>query len=126
MNVELNGNIELLFEGKEITYVISAGIDLKKGMKYFMPSFTFIKDHGSNNEECIDAWDAEEYVVETLLNKVVTPWLDHHTIPLPEEFAHLVTITGVKLEDFAGIQELINSAITYNLFEDYFNDLENE
>jgi len=126
MSIEINGNIELLFEGKEITYVISAGIDLKRGMKYFMPSFCFYSDYSSNNEKCIDSWDVEGYILKTFLAGVINPWVNDHSIPNPEEFATLIRIKGVHLDDFEGIQVLLNTAIDLNLFEDYFNDLEND
>lgn len=127
MNVEIDGHMEIFFGGKEITYVINAGIDFKRGMKYFMPSFSFVENYGSTDgENAIDTWDVEGYILKTFLAGVINPWLDHHAIPNTEEFASLIRIKGVSLDDFAGIQELLNRAIDLNLFEDYFNDLENE
>ena len=68
------GNFELIFEGKNISYVLSALYDIEKN-SYEMPSLSFIEDEGSKDEKYIAIWDNDAYLVETLYKKVLVPWV---------------------------------------------------
>lgn len=69
------------------------------------------------HESYVENWDNEVYLIETLYNNVLIPWITDKTIPSPEEFAALLKIDGVRLEDFEGIYELFNKAIELKFFE---------
>lgn len=114
--IEIIGNTELAFETDDIAYVMGVGIDTKKN-KYYMPSFSFVKNYGENVQKYIEIWDNEDFLIEILYEKVLLPWVVDKSIPSPEEFAALLKIDGVRLEDFEGIYELFNKAIEMKFFE---------
>ena len=114
--IEIIGNTELAFEADDMSYVISALLDMKTN-KYSMPSLAFTKEYGMIYEKYEAIWDNDTYLIDTLYDKVLLPWVVDKTIPSPEEFAALLKIDGVKLEDFEGIYELFNKAIELKFFE---------
>lgn len=114
--IEIIGNIELAFETELIAYQISALLDVET-MKYSYASLAFIKDYGMTHESYVENWDNEDFLIETLYENVLTPWIVDKSIPSPEDFAALLKIDGVRLEDFEGIYELFNKAIELKFFE---------
>ena len=124
--MEFYGNIELIFSGKNIDYVLSAGIDLDKdGDPKYMPSLSFYEDYGLHAQATIESWDNDTYLIETLLENVLIPWNHNKVILDGEEFAALIKIKGLDIEDLLGLQKLINKAIDLELFEDYYKEKEN-
>jgi hypothetical protein len=113
----MEANIELLKEGKKITYVLSAGIDLEKDNIKFMPSLSFIQDYGYNHEKYLETWDNNGYIYARLFD-VLLPWTTEKKIENPELFAEFLNIPGVCLEDFPVIAELIQKGIEFQFFED--------
>lgn len=114
--IEIIGNTDLVFETENIAYVVSALLDTNT-MKYSYTSLAFIQDYGMIDEKYIEDWDNNTYLIETLYSMVLLPWNVDKTIPSPEEFAALLKIDGVHLEDFEGIYELFNKAIEIKFFE---------
>ena len=112
----ITGNIDLAYETDLIGYELSVGIDFEKN-KYYMPSLAFIKDYGMIHQENLAFWDVEEYLYDVLYNGVLLPWVIDKSIPHPEEFANLLRIEGVRLEDFEGLYEMFNKAIEMKFFE---------
>ena len=110
------GNIDLAYQTDLIGYELSVGIDFEKN-KYYMPALSFVKDYGMIHEECLYTWDNEDYLIDTLYSNVLLPWVVSKEIPCPEEFANLLRIEGVRLEDFEGLYELFNKAIEMKFFE---------
>ena len=110
------GSIELAYETDLIGYELSVGIDIEKN-KYYMPSLSFKKDYGYIHESTLACWDNENYLIETLYSMVLLPWVVDKSIPAPEDFANLLRIEGVRLEDFQGLYELFNKAIEMKFFE---------
>jgi hypothetical protein len=113
----MHSNIEIIREGKNITYVLSAGIDLEKHNRKFMPTLALVKDYGFKDEKYIEIWDNEHYVYDTLFN-VLLPWVKDKRIKNPEDFAMLLSVNGVDLEDFPLLVELIQKGIEFGFFEE--------
>ena len=114
----MEANIEIITEGKRITYVLSAGIDLEKNNNKFMPILSFVQDHGYNHEKNIECWDNDLYIYTRLFD-VLLPWTTERKIEKPELFAEFLNVPGVDLEDFPLIAELIQKGIEFDFFEDY-------
>ena len=121
--IEIYGHTKFIYDGEEISYVISSGMDLKKEDRYYLPSLQFIKDYGMNNEKEIECWDVDNYLIPVLLEEVLIPWIDNKDIPNPTEFAALLSVNGVKLDDFTGIRDLILTAKNEGMFNEYLNSL---
>ena len=113
----MEANIELIKEGKKITYVLSAGMDLEKDNIKFMPILGFIQDYGYNHEKYLETWDNDGYIYARLFD-VLLPWTTEKKIENPELFAEFLNIPGVCLEDFPLIAELIQKGIEFEFFED--------
>lgn len=120
----MNANIEIIVEGKNITYVLSAGIDLEDDNRKYMPTLALVKDYGFKDEKYIEIWDNEHYVYETLFN-VLLPWVKDKRIKNPEDFAMLLTVKGVDIEDFPLLAELIQKGIEFDFFEDIVKNEKN-
>ena len=116
----MEANIEITTEGKRITYVLSAGIDLEKDNNKFMPVLAFVQDHGYNHEKYLETWDNDAYIYERLFD-VLLPWTTEKKIEKPELFAELLNIPGVDLEDFPLIAALIQKGIEFEFFNDIIN-----
>jgi hypothetical protein len=112
----MDSNIEITTEGKRITYVLSAGIDLEKDNRKFMPILTFVQDHGYTYEKNIEIWDNDEYIYERLFD-VLLPWTTEKKIEKPELFAEFLNIPGVDLQDFPLVAALIQKGIEFEFFE---------
>lgn len=118
-------NINIVYDGVEISYELSAGIDCEKDYKKYMCSLSFVKDLGTMSEKYIGIWDNEEYLMETLYKKVLVPWVESKDIPYSDDFAGLLKMKGVKLEDFEGLIELFKHAIILGFFEELYKNCEN-
>ena len=116
--------IEIIREGKKITYVLSAGVDLEKDNNKYMPSLSFIQDYGYNHEKYLETWDNDVYIYERLFD-VILPWTTKKKIEKPELFAEFLNVPGVCLEDFPLIAELIQKGIEFEFFNDVINNKEN-
>ena len=106
----MEANIEIIRDGKKISYVLSAGIDLEDNNRKFMCSLSFVQDCGYNHEKYLEIWDVDEYIYDTLFD-VLLPWTKEKKIENPERFAEFLNIPGVDLEDFPLIAELIQKGI---------------
>lgn len=120
---EIYGHTSFVYDGEEISYIISSGIDLKDEQKYYLPSLQFVKEYGTHYEEEIACWDAESFLISVLLEEVLIPWIDNKDIPNKTEFAAILSVNGVKLDDFEGIRDLILTAKNEGMFNEYFNSL---
>ncbi len=120
----MEANIEIITEGKRITYVLSAGIDLEKNNGKFMCSLSFLQDHGYNYEKSIECWDNDLYIYARLFD-VFLPWTTEKKIEKPELFAEILNIPGVDLEDFPLIAALILKGIEFEFFNDVINNRQN-
>ena len=120
----MEANIEITTEGKRITYVLSAGVDLEKDNRKFMPILSFIQDHGYTYEKSIECWDNDLYIYARLFD-VLLPWTTEKKIEKPELFAELLNIPGVDLEDFPLIAALILKGIEFEFFNDVTNNKQN-
>lgn len=119
MNTYMDSTIS--FETNSLTYELSAGFDFDKDT-YYMPCLSFIKDKGDNeNELYVSSWDNEAYLIKTLYKKVLIPWNNEKQILDVEAFADLLTIDGVSLEHFLGIEEIIKIGIKKGFFYEYYN-----
>lgn len=111
------GEINLTVEGKDIQYQLNVGIDLEKANDhYYMPSLSFWKDKGSGGERELDTWDSDEYLLQTLLAKVLIPWTERKEILKAKDFADLL-IMGVHIEDFVLIKELLEKGVEMGFFK---------
>jgi hypothetical protein len=116
---KITGNIELDYEGEKITYVLSVGIDVYKNTKY-MPSLSFYENYGMiEGEKMLSIWDNDNYLIETLLPKVLVPWIENKSIIDTENFAELLQVKGVVIYDFPYIKELLDKGIEMGFFEEY-------
>jgi len=111
-----NGTIELTVETEKITYVLSAFLNLNEGYKKETPSLGFYKDYKGTDQECMDEWDSEHYIYNTLYKKVLIPWVSNKEIISGEDFANFVQISGVSLNDFEDLIELFERAEELGFF----------
>lgn len=111
------GNFELLFEGKDITYSLSALYDIEKD-SYEMPSLSFIEDEGSRDEKYIAIWDNDAYLVETLYKKVLVPWVVEKKIEDGQQFADLIKLQGVSIDDLEGLCKLLEEGFRLKLLKE--------
>ena len=111
------GNFELLFEGEDIAYSLSALYDIEKDT-YEMPSLSFIEDEGSRDEKYIAVWDNDNYLVETLYKKVLIPWVVEKKIEDGEEFVELIKLQGVNIKDLEGLCKLMEEGFRLKLLKD--------
>ena len=115
-------SIKLIEDGAgEISYVLDAMVNLEAPYKKGLPSLSFWKNHGQVFEKEIEAWDNDEYIYHTFYKKVLLPWIKNKTIEDPIEFAGVVSIPGVKLEDFDQLKLLIEKGIELGFFENVIN-----
>ena len=111
------GNFELIFEGKDISYVLSALYDIEKN-SYEMTSLSFIEDEGSREEKYIAIWDNDAYLVETLYKKVLVPWVVEKKIEDGQQFADLIKIQGVSIDDLEGLCKLMEEGFRLKLLKE--------
>lgn len=121
---EMFGSITVCYKGEEIDYVFDAIIDLETNIKKW-PSLSFYENYGCVGEQINEIWDVEHYLIEVLYNKVLIPWVENKQVIVSEEFAEVLKVEGVKLDDFSGLLSLFKKVIEYGFFEDYFNKKEN-
>lgn len=114
---KITGNFELVFGGKNISYVLSALYDVDKN-EYKMPSLSFVEDEGHLDEKCSEFWDGEEYLVNTLYKKVLVPWVVEKKIEDGEEFAGLIKVEGVSIDDLEGLCKLMEEGMRLKLLKD--------
>lgn len=114
---DIYGNIDLVYEGLTIGYKISVGIDLKNGYKLYMPSLTFTKRTGMIDEETIESWDNDIYLIDTLYDEVIVPWVTNRSTPNAKHFVDLTSIKGMDIEDMPGLKRLFDAAIMQGFFE---------
>lgn len=115
---DLYGNIELVYNGKNLSYVLSCGIDLDKDNRFYMPSLIGYVDYGKNNPENVFWWDNDEFLYNTLYKNVLFSWVEDKTISHPEEFAELLTEGKADLTDFEPLLNLFRKAEELNFFKD--------
>lgn len=115
---DLYGNIELVYNGKNLSYVLSCGIDLDENSKFFMPSLVGYEDYERDEKKIVFWWDNDEYVYNTLYKKVIVSWVNDRTIPNPEDFAELLNEGKVDLTDFEPLMILFQRAEELNFFKD--------
>lgn len=111
------GNFELFYEGEEITYSLSALYNIEKN-SYEMPSLSFIEDAGSRDEKYIAIWDNDSYLVETLYKKVLVPWVLEKKIEDGQQFADLIKLQGVTINDLEGLCRLMEEGFRLNLLKE--------
>lgn len=114
----LYGNIELIFNGEKIDYVLSVGIDLEReGHPRYMPSLAFYKHYGlTHDQKEIEVWDSEDYLINRLYKGVLVPW-ENNEIKDKECLVELVKdIEGISLSDFDGLKRLFEISFTVNFF----------
>jgi hypothetical protein len=111
------GNFELTFEGKNISYTLSALYDVEKN-EYRMPSLSFIENEGALDEKSIEFWDGEIFLTETLYKKVLVPWVVERKIEDAEEFAALIRVNGVSIDDLEGLCKLLEEGFRLKLLKD--------
>lgn len=112
-----SGDITIVFDGLKITYVLSAGIKMETREFYF-PSLGFYENYGMEDEECIELWDNDHYLIRTLYRRVLLPWVSKKGVLENSEFTDLVKVKGVSLDDMDGIKELIEEGIRFDFFEE--------
>jgi len=123
MNNNIYGTVELILDGEEISYVLSAIIDLEKdGQDKAMESLAFYKNYGTRDEEVIDTWDNDHYLYHTLYNNVLVPWVDKKLINNGMDFAQLIQVKGVDIDDFKPLKELFDKAIELGFLKDQIED----
>jgi hypothetical protein len=114
---EMHGDFNLSIDGKNITYVLSVGMDIKKN-SFYMPSLSFYKDRGMlKTEERIEFWDNDTYIIETLLEKVLEPWNKNNAVENTTAFTEILQVKGVDIKDFPEIQALIEKGIEMGWFK---------
>lgn len=113
------GTVELILDGKELNYVLSATIELDKpGEEKSMASIAFYKDYGLNSEEVLEVWDNDTYLYNTLYKNVLLPWVAEKTVVDGQEFGALLQIKGVHIDDFQELKEVFEKAIELGFFND--------
>lgn len=108
------GNTELTFNGK-VDY--SIGALLEDDNSYTMPWLEFSNNKGLNNEEFLDRWDNETYLVKELHNKIIKPWVENKKVTLPKEFTQLLAEEQIYIEDFQGLYDLFNRAFKLKMLK---------
>lgn len=121
-DIVLHGHIDISYEGELVTYIISSIIDMKSG-NLSMTNLDFYKNYGNIiSEKWLGGWDNDEYLIDNLYNNVLIPWTHSHEITSPKEFAELIKIEGVSIDDFEGLKVLFDKAIEMKMFDEYFNN----
>ena len=111
------GNFELIFEGKDISYVLSALYDVEKD-ECEMPSLSLVEDYGTRSEKYIAIWDNDNYLVETLYKKVLVPWVVEKKIEDGQQFADLIKLQGVSIDDLEGLCKLMEEGFRLKLLKE--------
>ena len=111
------GNFELIFEGKDISYVLSALYDVEKD-ECEMPSLSLVEDYGTRSEKYIAIWDNDDYLVETLYKKVLVPWVVEKKIEDGQQFADLIKTQGVSIDDLEGLCKLLEEGFRLKLLKE--------
>lgn len=118
--MRINCDVDLFYEGEEITYSLSSLYDIEKDV-YAYTSLGFIENQGDLDEKCIKIWDRDDYLVETLYKKVLIPWVGDRKIEDGEEFSQLLKIQGVNIKDLEGLLELIEQGIKMRLLKEKYD-----
>ena len=113
-------DVDLFFEGEEITYSLSSLYDIEKD-EYEMTSLSFIENRGEFGEKYNTIWDNDVYLVETLYKKVLIPWVGDRKIEEGEEFSQLLKIQGVNIKDLESLLELIEQGIKMRLLKEKYD-----
>lgn len=117
------GTLELIFEGKEINYVLSGLIELEKEEEEkCMESLSFYKNYGLKGEENLEAWDNDTYLYKILYKDVLIPWVKDKTVVNGQEFGMLLQIPGVNIEDFKELKEMFDKAIKLGFFKEQIDE----
>ena len=111
------GNFELIFEGKDISYVLSALYDVEKN-KYTDTCLSFVENQGERDEKYLRIWDREEYLAETLYKQVLVPWVVEKKIEDGQQFADLIRVQGVSIDDLGGLCKLLEEGFRLKLLKD--------
>ena len=111
------GKFELFYEGENITYVLSALYDIEKN-RYKMTSLSFIEDEGSRDEKYVAIWDNDTYLVENLYKKVLVPWVVEKKIEDGQQFANLIKLQGVSIDDLEGLCKLLEEGFRLKLLKE--------
>ena len=117
--MKIECDVDLFYEGEEITYSLSSLYDIEKD-EYDMTSLAFVQNRGEMGEKYSAIWDREEYLVETLYKKVLIPWVGDRKIEEGEEFSQLLKIQGVNIKDLEGLLELIEQGIKMRLLKEKY------
>ena len=113
----ITGSFELAFAGKYISYKLSALYDLNKD-SYEMPWLSFVKDEGYVDEKLITSWDNDTFLIQILYKKVLIPWVVEKKIEDGEEFAELIKVDGVSIDDLEGLCKLMEEGFRLKLLKD--------
>jgi hypothetical protein len=114
----LYGNIEIAGEGREVTYILSVGLDFDKGDKRFMSCLAASRNYGMIDETYEFEWDNDEYIYNTLYKEVIIPWVDEKKVINPDEFASTLKQEGIHLDDFPIIKKMFEKAEEFNFFQE--------
>ena len=116
---KIYGSADLIAEGKNISYVLSAGIDIDTG-KLYMPSLEFIKDKGfTDTEKIIDFWDNDEFIMK-LHQKILIPYVNSVSGIKGKKYKKaLFDIKGVVVDDLPLLHDLIEKGIQMKFFNSY-------
>jgi hypothetical protein len=117
---EIYGNSEISIKGEEIDYVLTVGMNIEKNELY-MPSLSFYKDYDYVYQKVIEIWDNENYLIDTLYNQVLIPYIETKSILNVEGFKKLVSIKGFSLKDFEVIKKLMDVGIEKGFFQEYLD-----
>lgn len=112
---EIYGDIKIYTEGPHITYVLGASINSKTNKPY-MPYLAFYKDYGYTHEKALEHWDRDDYLYWTLYKQVLIEWVKNKKILLGEDFADVLKIEGVHIEDLDLLKRLFDKSIELGFF----------
>jgi hypothetical protein len=117
---EIYGNSEIYIKGKNIDYVLTVGMNIEKNELY-MASLSFYKNYEYVYQELIEIWDNENYLIDTLYNQVLVPYVETKSIINIEGFKELVSIKEFSLDDFEAIKKLMDVGIEKGFFQEYLD-----
>lgn len=102
--LEILKNIELIYNGENIDYVISAITYKNDG--WVMPSLQFFDDYDLSDPKELECWDNDSYLIR---------FYDEFLVPFPEKPFDLEMLSdliklGFVLNDLPGIKKLLEEA----------------